>query len=145
MSEDPRAETLKEGVSSLRIPAGARKEFQLLYIHIYICIFNPSIACLTVSLSWFLSLRESLKTRLRLLTGSSDIYTYIRQAIEGLPVIGEAPLQGMFKVQVVVPVCASSKAVVAIETVEGLENRVNTCIGSWLSQPPGMSSVPCHL
>ena len=32
MSEDPRAETLKEGVSSLRIPAGARKEFQLLLL-----------------------------------------------------------------------------------------------------------------
>ena len=33
---------------------------------------NPSTACLTVSLSWFLSVRELLKTRTRLLTGSSD-------------------------------------------------------------------------
>ena len=32
VSEDPRSETLKEGVSSLRIPAGARKQFQLLVI-----------------------------------------------------------------------------------------------------------------
>ena len=46
------------------------------------------------------------------LTDKNQESDTVRQAVEGLQVIGEAPLQGRFKV---VPACASSKATVAID------------------------------
>ena len=73
-----------------------------------------------------------------------------RQAVEDLQVIGEAPLQGRFKVWlfqfVILPrlLCPLTIYEIGLPTVEGLEKKVNGCIRSWLGLPPGMSSVALY-
>ena len=73
-----------------------------------------------------------------------------RQAVEDLQVIGEAPLQGRFKVWLfqfeLLPrlLCPLTIYEIGLPTVEGLEKKVNGCIRSWLGLPPGMSSVALY-
>ena len=74
----------------------------------------------------------------------------VRQAVEGLQVIGEVPLQGRFKVWlfqfVLLPRLLWPLTIyeIGLPTVEGLEKKVNRFIRSWLGLPPGMSSVALY-
>ena len=83
------------------------------------------------------------------LTDKNQESDTVRQAVEGLQVIGEAPLQGRFKVwlfQFVLLLLLWPLTIyeIGLPTVEGLEKKVNRFIRSWLGLPPGMSSVALH-
>ena len=82
------------------------------------------------------------------LTDKNQESNTVRQAVEGLQVTGEAPLQGRFKVwlfQFVLlprPLWPLTIYEIGLPTVEGsVVKKVNR---SWLGLPPGMSSVALY-